>query len=245
MGNYERKIIESKTLDVDVKNRQVKVAFAEMQTIDRDREVFDKSSFNKSIRENGPQGTNEIWHLLDHEKNSFHALSKFKEVGIQGDYLYGVSQYKDSFAWREVAWPLYESGDITQHSIGFRTIEKEKSSDGSYTIIKQARIWEGSAVLWGANWNTPTLEIQKGIKSLFDDSEDELENVQNRFDRLIKRIREDKFSEENKSLLLIELMRLQKIKTSTAQESKSTPQEDQGKYIGIIKSFTKQLQNNG
>jgi phage head maturation protease len=213
---YQKKYNSCKTLDIDTVQKQVKVAIAEMETVDRDGEVFDPKAFNKTIKENGPQGTNEIWHLLDHDNNSFSALSKFKEVGIDGKYLFGVSQYKDSFAWREVAWPLYEHGDFTQHSVGFTsTGEKVKNKDGS-VIITSARVWEGSAVLWGANPNTPVMGIQKSIKSLFDDAElDESEIIEHRFNRLIKRIQDEKFTEQNKNLLTIELLRLQSIYKAT------------------------------
>lgn len=216
MADYQKKYIDCKTLDLDKTNRCVKIAFAEMESIDRDNDVFDPKAFNKSVKENGPTGSNEIWHLLDHNNTSFSALSKFKEVGIDGKYLYGVSQYKDSFAWREVAWPLYEGGDFTQHSVGFSTLNAENHKSG-HRIITEARIWEGSAVLWGANPSTPTLGVQKAIKSLFDDAElDKEELVHQRFERLIKRIQEDKYTETNKNLLTIELMRLQTMYKATA-----------------------------
>jgi HK97 family phage prohead protease len=202
---YEKKILDCKALDIDTSKRQVKIAFAKVDDLDRDEDIFDPSAFTKSIKENGPQGSNEIWHLLDHKGNSFSALSKFMEVGMDGQYLYGVSKYKDSFAWREVAWPLYESGDFTQHSIGFTTTKDAKNDDG-YRVIKEARIYEGSAVLWGANPNTPVMEL---IKSEFDEELDEYEMMIARFERAIKRLKEDKFSDGNKSLLLIELLQLQ------------------------------------
>ena len=210
VNNYQKKYNTCKTLDIDTGSKSVKVAIAEMETIDRDGEVFDPKAFNKTLKENGPDGTNEIWHLLDHDKNSFSALSKFKEVGVEGKYVYGVSQYKDSFAWREVAWPLYESGDFTQHSVGFIPVKKQKAATGKHTIITEVRLLEGSAVLWGANPNTPVLGVQKAIKDLFDDVDlDVEEKVNARFEKLIKRIQDDKYSENNKNLLLIEIMRLQ------------------------------------
>ena len=186
--NYQKKYNTCKTLDIDTSQRQVKIAIAEMETIDRDNEVFDPKAFNKTLKEQGPDGSNEIWHLLDHDNNSFSALSKFKEIGVTGKYVYGVSQYKDSFAWREVAWPLYEAGDFNQHSVGFVPLNKVKQKEG-HTVITDVRLLEGSAVLWGAQPNTPVLGIQKAIKDLFDDAElDTQEIIEHRFSRLIKRI---------------------------------------------------------
>ncbi len=222
-GKYQKKYNSCKTLDIDTTNRQVKVAIAEMQTVDRDNEIFDPRAFDKSVKENGPQGTNEIWHLLDHDKNSFSALSKFKEIGTDGKYLFGVSQYKDSFAWREVAWPLYEAGDFNQHSVGFIPLDKQKQKNGT-TIITSARLYEGSAVLWGANPNTPVLGIQKSISELFEDADlDTDEIIKHRFEKLIKRIQNDKFTEVNKNLLTIELMRLQSMYKSTAPDETECP----------------------
>jgi len=82
-SNYQKKYNTCKTLDIDTVQKQVKVAIAEMETIDRDNEIFDPKAFNKTLKEQGPQGSNEIWHLLDHSNNSFSALSKFKEVGVE------------------------------------------------------------------------------------------------------------------------------------------------------------------
>jgi len=217
MGNeYQKKYNSCKTLDIDTAQKQVKVAIAEMESIDRDNEIFDPKAFNKTLKEQGPNGSNEIWHLLDHDNNSFSALSKFKEVGIEGKYVYGVSQYKDSFAWREVAWPLYEAGDFNQHSVGFVALNKVKQKEG-HTVITDVRLLEGSAVLWGAQPNTPVLGIQKAIKDLFDDAElDNQEIIDHRFSRLIKRIQDEKFTEQNKNLLTIELLRLQSMYKTTS-----------------------------
>ncbi len=244
---YQKKYNTCKTLDIDTVQKQVKVAIAETETVDRDGEIFDSKAFAKTIKENGPSGTNEIWHLLDHDSKSFSALSKFKEVGMEGKYLYGISQYKDSFAWREVAWPLYEAGDFTQHSVGFTsTGEKVKHKDG-HTIITQARAWEGSAVLWGANPNTPVLGIQKAIKSLFDDAEmDNEEILNNKFQKVIKRIQEERYSDQNKNLLIIELLQLQTMYKATLPEQQTIVQVDfEAQIKEAFKLFNSKSFQNG
>lgn len=237
---YEKKYNSCKTLDIDTSKRQVKVAIAEIGSLDRDNDVFDSKAFNKTLKENGPQGTNEIWHLLDHEKNSFAALSKFKEVGIDGNKVFGISQYKDSYAWREVAWPLYEAGDLTQHSVGFSTLNDQQNKDGSRTIT-EVRLWEGSAVLWGANPNTPTMQVTKAIKDLFEDSElSSKEYIEARFDKLIKRIQDEKFNDQNKNLLTIELLQIQDY-TTHATDKQNVIAPSKKPLLDIIKQFTKTL----
>ncbi len=204
----EKKIIEMKALDVDIKTKRVKVAISKVSAEDRDKDTFATSAYDKTIKENGPQGTNEIWHLLDHTQKSFSALSKFSEMNREGDYLTGVSQYKNSFAWREVAWPLYEAGDITQHSVGFQVLNATERDSKGARIIKEVRLWEGSAVLWGAMPDTPTMAVVKSLMNMEDDREI---TAAEKIDEIIKKIKKERkgYDEEDMSLLIIELKHLQ------------------------------------
>ena len=76
------KVYDLKALDVDTSKRRVKVAIAEMESIDRDGDVFDKSAFNKTIAERGPNGTNEIWHLVNHERKLESSVGKFDKLYV-------------------------------------------------------------------------------------------------------------------------------------------------------------------
>lgn len=205
----DKKKFNLKALDVDQKKKQVKVAIAQVEDIDRDNDVFDPSAFDKTIKENGPKGSNEIWHLLDHTPRSFSALGKFSELGREGKYITGVSNYKESFAWREVAWPLYEAGDINQHSVGFETLVDEKSKDDNGPrIIKQVKLYEGSAVMWGAQPDTPTMAVVKSLMNLEDDRDI---TASEKIEEMIKKLKQERkgFNEEDFSLFIIELKRLQ------------------------------------
>jgi len=224
MAFLEKKIITCKALDIDTAKKSVKIAIGETETIDHDEELITPTAAIKTMKENGPSGSNEIWHLLDHTPKSFSALSKFSEMGMYGKYIGGVSNYKDSFAWREVAWPLYESGDFTQHSIGFKTIKSEKRN--GYREIQEIKLYEGSAVLWGANSNTPTLAVMKslGIDPLKDD-------LISRIERLSKGLLTGQYEDDShRSLIVIELEQIKKdvfdIVKSTEPEMKSTLPED-------------------
>jgi phage head maturation protease len=245
---YCNKKYNLKAVDIDTKKRSVKVAFSEMQTVDRDKDLIKPTAFDKTFKEKGPDGINEIWHMLDHGKNSFSALSKFKELWRNDIHAGGVSLYKNSFAWREVAWPLYEAGDFTQHSIGFSVV-KESKGDG-YNIIEEVELFEGSAVLWGANPNTPTYEV---VKALIGQEEDREITAAEKIDEIIKKIKNDKYSDDNSSLLVVELKRLQWLfdtkqvsevfKESTEPEITATQPESNDKDISkalnllILKHF--------
>lgn len=207
MSDLIKKVFDIKALDVDNKKKQVKVAISQLQDIDRDNDVFEPSAYDKTIKENGPKGSNEIWHLLDHTPRSFSALSKFSDLGIEGKYVTGVSLYKNSFAWREVAWPLYEAGDITQHSVGFQIVKAEERDKKGVRIIREVKLYEGSAVLWGAQRDTPTMQVVKNLLQLEDDRDI---TMAEKIDEIIKKIKNGRF-DEDKSLFIIELKRIQQL----------------------------------
>lgn len=244
-----KKYFNLKALDVDSKTRRVKVAISEVESLDKDNDVFEPSAFDKTMKERGPQGSDEIWHLLDHDKTSFSALSKFTELGREGNKIAGVSLYKNSFAWREVAWPIYEAGEFNQHSVGFQTVKQEFNKAAGYNVIKEVMLYEGSAVLWGANPNTPTMQL---VKSLMDAEEDREITAAEKIDEIIKSLKKGRFDEERQSLLVIELKRLQGMCESkqlhtiyqepTQPELKSVePEVNDAKLLEAIKQFTQSL----
>ena len=197
----QRKIFDIKALDVDKSSGFVRVAFAQMGKIDRDNDVFDNDAFRKSIAERGPQGSNEIWHLADHERKLRASLGKFSNVYTDNNYLIGENKSRpEMWLWREVAWPLYEKGDITQHSIGFATIRQK--AERTYNLIQEAAVYEGSAVLWGAQPDTPTLDVVKSFM------EGKTESAKDYMAWIVKNLQEGKYSGENESLLILELKEL-------------------------------------
>jgi phage head maturation protease len=246
-----KKYYDLKAIDVDKASRSVKIAFSEMQTKDRDGDIILPTAFDKTFKERGPGGSNEIWHLLDHTKNSFSALSKFKELWNTNTHAGGVSHYKNSFAWREVAWPIYEAGEFTQHSIGFQIVQEEQTKEAN--LIKELSLWEGSAVLWGANPNTPTMEVVKGLMN----NEDERDiTAAEKIDEIIKRVKNGKYNEENQSLLIYELKRVQVyfdtkhiselFKESTEPEVKATlPDDSKEKEAKLIVNIKKVFEEYG
>jgi HK97 family phage prohead protease len=168
MRTIETKGLKQAVLDLDTTGKAVKVAVASFDNIDLDGDVFDMRAFNKTIAERGPQGSNQIWHLTNHYTSLSSALGKPKEIGIDGQFLYFVSDYKDTPLWNAI-WPLYESGDITEHSVGFSIVDQEQKQ--GFRLIKEAMLWEGSAVLWGANPNTPTMQVIKTLAGVGDETD--------------------------------------------------------------------------
>lgn len=200
-----KKIIQYKTIegglkDVDTQSRTVKIAIASFgeQNLDRDGDIILHGAVAKTLNERGPKGSNEIWHLTDHWYDISHALSKFKELYVEGDYLIGVSSPSKTKLGNDVM-ELYADGHINQHSIGFSVLNEEQR-DGGTNIIKELALWEGSTVLWGANPNTPTFSVAKSLTKA---------QATSMLDRTIKSLRSGSYSDETFSLLELQLKQIQ------------------------------------
>jgi HK97 family phage prohead protease len=163
--NYEIKNISDGVKDVDTSSRRVKVAISQIGSKDLDSDVIDAGAYNKTIKERGPKGSNLIWHLTDHNASLKSAIGKFSELSMEGDYLVGVTNVPNTTIGNDMM-ALYADGHINQHSVGFRTIKSEPvnaDKNNEYRLIKEILLYEGSAVLWGANPNTPTLSVGKDL----------------------------------------------------------------------------------
>lgn len=214
-------------LDIDESTKQVKIAIAAVEKLDRDGDVFDSKAFNRTIAAHGPKGSNEVWHLLDHRWGIREgALSKASELYMEGQYLVLVSKYRDSFNWREVAWPLYANKDITQHSVGFYTNTSEDKKD--YRLITDVTLLEGSAVLWGAQSDTPTLEVVKNFIGNIE-KEMSIDNIGARFAKIYKGIKENKY--EDLSLLNLEFKYLERFILESTKDTSSASDNNEQKRL--------------
>jgi len=200
-----RKYIETKAADVDTSNRKVKVVISRMGNLDLDKDIIELGAFAKTIAEKGPKGSQMIWHLADHGwRVAESGLSKYEELYVEGDKLIGIAPYRDTWLWREQMWPLYVAGDINQHSIGFSIVKSERNEQTGIRVIKEVDLYEGSAVLWGANPETPTEEV---MKNLFLQKK---ESFEDRVQWVCKAIKDGKYKEDE-SLLILELKQLEDI----------------------------------
>lgn len=205
MKNYEIKNIAGGTLDVDTTASRVKVAISRMGNLDLDGDVIDKTAYNRTIKERGPKGANLIWHLTDHTARMQNAIGKFSELSIEGDYLVGITDIPATTLGKDMLI-MYQAGHINQHSVGFRTITSEPQKAGTaqeHRLIKEILLYEGSAVLWGANPDTPTLSVGKSAtkEEREKDFFDTLKDINN----LAKLLRQGKLSDNTLELLEIDL----------------------------------------
>ena len=150
--------------DLDTKSGIVTGYFANFGSIDSDGDRIMPGAFSKTIRENGPEGTQLIKHLLDHNKNkAVGKLQILKEDSVGLYYESKAGRHTDGRDFLLMA----EDGIINQHSFGFRIIKEQKRADANE--ISEVAMYEGSSIQFlGANRNTPVT----GIKSESDILED-------------------------------------------------------------------------
>lgn len=163
---YEYKNVTGEVADVDEKSRRVKTVWNTMGVLDLDKDIIEPTAADKTIKERGPKGAALIWHLTDHYASLKSAVGKPTEIGVASNKLYAVTDIPAT-TWGNDVLEFYKTGHINQHSIGFSTVKREVFNDNDwdkrYTVIKEIKLYEGSAVLWGANPYTETVSVGKSM----------------------------------------------------------------------------------
>lgn len=153
--------------DLDSENRKVVVYLAKFDNIDSDNDMFVKGAFTKSIQERGPDSTSNRKIAFLRHHNWEMPIGKFLELKEDDNGLYAVGQLGRS-TLGEDAFKDYEDGIIREHSIGFqymgdktRWIEDSKMDAGGYFQLAEVKLFEGSAVTFGANEMTNVVDVIK------------------------------------------------------------------------------------
>lgn len=176
--NLSYKNLDGGVLDVDDRSRRVKVAISEMGSKDYDNDIIDQGAYTKTIKERGPEGKGLVWHLTDHNPSLKSAIGRFKELYTEGNRLIGVTDIPNTTLGNDML-EMYKSGHVNQHSVGFSPVRTEKMGKGedAHTLITEIKLYEGSAVLWGANPNTPTISTGKSVMKEQEDILKEVESI--------------------------------------------------------------------
>lgn len=164
-ASYHVKTLNLEVKDLDPQTRRVKVMLSHFDNIDSDSDVIRRGAFAKSIQERGPGSTSnrKIAFLRHHDWEQpvgiWHGLEETNEG------LVGIGELSKSDDGQN-AFADYQLGVIREHSIGFNYIEDKMNmvESGGKTVfeIKEVFLWEGSAVTFGSNSLTPTIDVSKG-----------------------------------------------------------------------------------
>lgn len=170
--------------DLDTSKGTAQVYLASFGNIDYDRDVIQKGAFTKTIQERF--SSNNIKFLMYHDMT--------RPAGVITDLMqdnFGLLANVKLSKNRDGSDLLimYEEGTIDQHSIGFDIIKAndEVVNDQKVQIIKEVRLWEGSAVTFGANPNTPVVEVKSVLSKMErllkrgDLSDQELEKLEKQY----------------------------------------------------------------
>ena len=229
----EYKSIGQSLKDVDVKEGIVTGYFSAFGMVDSDGDIIQKGAFAKTISEGGPQGKNRIKHLMDHD----HTKTVAKILSLREDD-YGL--YYESKAGRHTIGRdfllMAEDGIITEHSIGFRIINRT-AGEGETMILTELKLWEGSSLhAWGANGDTPIT----GVKSA--------DHLLDLFAKLEKALKTGTYSDEAflqieaKYKQINEYFKTTQPETATVpSERKETAQTPQVSDMDIFKTFKQAL----
>jgi uncharacterized protein len=243
--NYEVKNISDSVKDVDTSSRRVKVAISQVGSKDLDGDVIDKSAYTKTIKERGPQGSNLIWHLTDHNASLKNAVGKFSELYMEGDYLVGVTNIPNT-TWGNDVLEFYNTGTVNQHSVGFRTIKSEPvnaDKNNEYRLIKEILLYEGSAVLWGANPNTPTLSVGKNLST--EEVLSEYEKTMDELGKLHKMFKSGHLSDESYELIEMKVSqlteKLQQLFIEATQPAVKAVEPESNGLLDVLKTFNNNL----
>jgi HK97 family phage prohead protease len=141
---------------------------SKFDNIDSDGDVIRKGAFSKSIQDRGPESPSnrKIAFLRHHDWEQ--QIGKFISLEETGDGLVAIGELGRSSKGNDALLD-YQDGIIKEHSIGFNYIQDKMdlvtAGSGDFWDIKEVALWEGSAVTFGANALTPTLDVSKGTKT--------------------------------------------------------------------------------
>lgn len=145
--------------DVDAKQGVVRFYGNAFGNVDSYRDVVVPGAFTKTIREWGPGGKNRIRHLFDHNPTWRVGVTQELEEDSHGLLVTSKILGKDHSRGRD-ALIEYEERAITEHSIGFDIVKWEYDPDEELLMLLELRLYENSGVSWGANMETPVVDIK-------------------------------------------------------------------------------------
>jgi HK97 family phage prohead protease len=204
MRNIEFKSYEASIENLDVKSGIVTGYFSRFGNVDWDKDVMMPGCYAKSIAERGPKSAKpEIGYLWQHD--SYKPLGKLTDLREDAYGLFFEAKISDTTYGLD-ALKLYRDGVISQHSVGFQTIQAEEKQ--GYREIKEVRLWEGSAVTWGSNPDTPFTGFKSYTKK----------EAESRVELLIDRMNKGDYSDDTFKNLHFELLKLHTYISSVTKE---------------------------
>lgn len=235
----------AKVGEIEVKGQTVAGYFAEFNSLDHDGDIILPGAMDKSIEERGPNGSNQIMHLLQHD--SWRPLGKPNVLRSDSKGLYFETNMPDTTIGIDTI-KLYAAGVYNEHSIGYQVLQWEmkydEAKDEQIRLLKEIKLWEGSTVTWGANENTPFT----GFKDLAVKNKPEMiDRLAERMEKLQKALADNKFSQDTITQIQYELQVVTKIiKSLDRNEEPIITPKDRFKptHEQLVKQFFEKFNEN-
>ncbi len=168
--SYAAKNIAFELKDISEGSREVVFYGSAFDVLDSDNDVIKKGAFTKSIQERGESlNGRKIAHLRNHDFE--HQIGSIKEIYEDEYGLKVVSKLGKSTKGNDALLD-YQDGILREHSIGFnyvqdkiKFIEDSSLNEAGHWDITEVKLWEVSAVTFGANEFTPVLDVAKGLNN--------------------------------------------------------------------------------
>lgn len=231
-----------KVKDIDESNRQVVFYAAAFDNKDTDGDVIPKGAFSKTIKERGPKGANRIKHLYQHKISS--PVGMPVEMTEDNTGLRVVSKISNSTLGKD-AIEDYKL-DLYEHSIGFEVVDDDFDNERDANILKEIKLMEVSSVTWGANPNTPLLDMKHKCNSC---GEDLLKDINERMVKLTKAVTKGKHTDDALLRYEIELKQLQQayndiIQSLKREQEPGDPTPKRNEPVDLVSVFENSLTQN-
>lgn len=168
---YKDDMLLAEITDTDAKQGIVTGYFSKFNNVDGDGDIIRRGAFTKTIAEQGPGSKQpRIKHLLNHDPSQ--PLGVLKSL-VEDDYGLAYESQIGSHELGEDFIKMIESGLITEHSIGFQIVKRNRVQSwedyqanpaGGQFEITEVKLYEGSSLTaWGANPMTPITSLKSGF----------------------------------------------------------------------------------
>lgn len=144
--------------DIDTEKKAVVFAFSKLNDYDSDDDFTEKSAFDKTMKESGPEGSNRIRHVWNHDRKEA-PIGAIKRMWRDSEYAYVESTLLNNQRAVDI-WDGYQNGAINEHSYWGKAFNSGVNPKGG-KILKEVKLFEVSTVLWGAQEKAKLVELIK------------------------------------------------------------------------------------
>lgn len=221
--------------NVDEAEGIVEGYFSAFGNLDSDGDIIEKGSYEKTIAERGMKGSNRIKHVIDHGSGVMAMLGR-PELREDEKGLRFKTKISKTRMGKDVL-QLYLDEVITEHSVRIEILESHMEENGTQRIT-EVKLWEGSSVVWGANPETPVIDVKSALEK--------------QVRKLTKANRNGSYTDETHKIIEQTLKQLQTLREEAdkaieamqpaVQTKQSTPLEVSGLQTQL-KSIQNQLDN--